>query len=137
MSGMPTLYPLSAGLQDRWSLAPDLPVHHDARSRLIAIATGDGAHVDRNFEDAESFMLYEQDACRTCFIGRQLCPVASGGEASARRARLLADCDLVLCSSVSDSCKQRLLDLGIACNLAFAGAAITDAVSALEKPPER
>jgi hypothetical protein len=135
MSGMPTLYPLSAGLQDRWSLAPDLPVHHDVRSRVIAVATGDGAHVDRNFEEAEAFMLYEQGACRTCFIGRQLCPITVGGEESARRTRLLADCDLVLCSSVSDACKQRLLELGIDCNLAFAGATITDAVSALRRQP--
>jgi predicted Fe-Mo cluster-binding NifX family protein len=89
--------------------------------------------VDQEFENTEAFLLYENDGRRTCFIGRQVCPrLADGGE-SLRRARLLADCDLVLCSNISDICRQKLSELGIYCNLAYAGATVSEAVSALQQ----
>jgi len=135
MNSLATLRTTGPAFADRWSLAPNLPVRHDGRRVVIAVATADGAHVDRNFEDAEAFLLYEKDGCRTCFIGRQPCPLLSGPAGVMDRTRLLADCDLVLCSSVSDSCRQRLLDMGVDCNLAFAGAMITDAVSAYARDP--
>ena len=132
MNSSARLQATNTSFGDRWSLAPNLPVRRDARSMLIAVATGDGARVDCNFEDAEAFLLYEQDGCRTCFIGCQPCPLASGASVT-NRARLLADCDLVLCANVSDICKQSLLELGVDCNLAFAGAIINDAVAALKQ----
>jgi predicted Fe-Mo cluster-binding NifX family protein len=116
-----------------WSLAPHTPVRHAARCMLIAVATADGARVDRNFEDAEAFLIYESDGDRTCFIGRQPCPLTAAAGESARRTELLSDCDLVLCSNISDSCRRTLSELGIGCNLAYAGAMISDAVSALRR----
>jgi len=122
--------PMSANL---WSLAPHQPVHHDARRVLIAVATADGARVDCDFEDAAAFLLYEKHGLHTCFVGRQPCPVASAGSDPLRRSLLLADCDLVLCSTVTDTCKQTLSELGIDCNLAYAGAMAGDAVSAFQR----
>jgi hypothetical protein len=135
MNNLAALAAVGPAFADRWSLAPDLPVRHDDRRVVVAVATADGAHVDRDFEDAEAFLLYEKDGCRTGFIGRQPCPLRSGPGGAMNRARLLADCDLVLCSSVSDSSRRRLLEMGIDCSLAFAGAMITDVVSALRRDP--
>lgn len=117
---------------DRWSLAPHLPVQRNARCLLVAVATADGARVDRAFEAAETFLLFEQDGERTCFIGRQPCPCATAEDAG-RRTRLLADCDMVLCAGISETCRQALAGLGIDCSLGFAGLAVGEAVTALGK----
>jgi len=122
--------PVSA---DLWSLAPHQSVRHDARRVLIAVATADGARVDCDFEEAEAFLLYENHGCQTCFVGRQPCPLASDGGEPMGKVILLADCDLVLCSNVSDSCKQALSEMGIDCNLGYAGAMVSDAVSAFQQ----
>lgn len=123
----------NSGHPDRWSLTPDGPLQHDARRVLIAVATADGVRVDQNFENTEAFLLYENDGCRTCFVGRQVCPRLTDGSESLRRARLLADCDLVLCANISDICVQKLSELGIDCTLAYAGATVSEAVSALRQ----
>jgi predicted Fe-Mo cluster-binding NifX family protein len=117
--------------RDRWSLAPHGPLSRDGRGVLIAVATAGGERVDRDFEDAEAFLLYEKTARRTSYIGRQPCRLSKTGADPMRRTSLLADCDLVLCASISDGCKQTLCALGIDCNLAYAGAAVSDAVSGL------
>lgn len=116
---------------DLWSLATDRPAYHDAGRVLIAVATGDGVRVDCDFENAEEYLLYENYGSRTCFIGRQVCPRVSDMAGSLHRTELLADCDLVVCSSISDTCKQDLAESGVACNLAYAGARISEAVSTL------
>ena len=97
-----------------WSLAPHLPVPRQAHRMLVAVASTDGARVDRDFEHAEAFLLYEKDGEKTCYIGRQPCPLASAGPEPGQRTRLLADCDLVICSNISESCRQALSGLGIA-----------------------
>lgn len=117
---------------DRWSLAPELPVQRNAGRLLVAVATTDGARVDRAFETAEAFLLYEQDSGRICYVGRQPCPLAAADDAG-RRTRLLADCDLVLCAGISERCRLALAGLGIDCSLGFAGLAVSDAVTGLGK----
>lgn len=120
--------PAPAGL---WSVAPSRPVSRNPRTLLVAVATGGGENVDRNFEDAEAFLLYEKNGHHTCYIGRQPCPLATLDGDRMRRTRLLTHCDLVLCANISDTCKQTLSNLGIDCNLAYAGASVGDAVAAL------
>lgn len=124
--------PRMGQLPDRWSLAPHLPVQRHGGRLLVAIATADGAHVDRAFEHAESFLLYERDGERTCYVGCQPCPRAAA-DAAGHRTRLLADCDLVLCAGISDICRQALAGLGIGCNIGFAGATVSAAVTELGK----
>jgi len=114
---------------DLWSLAADRPVPRDGRCILVAVASAAGACIDRNFEDAEAFLLYEKCGRDICFIGRQPCPLA--GNDPLARTRLLADCDVVLCTSIGATCRQTLSSLSIGCSLAYAGAAVSDAVSAL------
>lgn len=114
-----------------WILAPHLPVPHLPHRLLVAIASTDGARVDRDFEDADAFLLYETDAEKTCYIGRQPCPLA--GAAPLQRTRLLADCDLVLCSSISETCRQALHDLGIDCSLDFAGVPVPESMTVLQR----
>lgn len=120
-----------------WSLAPHRPAPRNARRLLIAVATNDGAHVDRDFENTEAFLLYEQAGTRTSYIGRQPCPLSSAEGDLETRTRLLADCDMVLCSNISPACKQTLSDLGIDCALARAGADISAAVSTLRRDPAK
>ena len=119
------------GVADLWSLAGDWPLWRDRERVLIAVASTGGERVDRNFEDAETFLLYEKTACQTSFVGRQHCPLSAGGADPVRRTRLLADCDLVLCANISDSCRQTLSTLGVDCNLIYAGASVADAVAGL------
>jgi len=114
-----------------WILAPHLPVPHQPHRLLVAIASTDGARVDRDFEDAEAFLLYEKDGEQTCYIGRQPCPLAGAGPL--QRTRLLADCDLVLCSNISKTCRQALRELGIACSLAFAGAPVKESMTTVRQ----
>ena len=120
-----------------WTLAPHRPAPRHAQRLLIAVATTDGAHVDRDFENTEAFLLYERAGQRTCYVGRQPCPLTASGTASGadieQRTHLLADCDMVLCSNISPACKQTLSDLGIDCNLAPVGADIDVAVSTLRR----
>ena len=116
---------------DLWSLAPHQPAPRDEHRLLVAVASGGGACIDGSFEDTEAFLLFEKCGRQTCFIGRQPCALTAAGSDPARRARLLADCDLVLCTGISDTCRQNLSTLGIDCDLAYAGSAISDAVSAL------
>lgn len=119
----------SSSPTDLWSLAPHRPALRDTRRLLVAVASGRGACIDDSFEDAETFLLFEKFGCQTCFVGHQPCPLA--GSDLTRRARLLADCDLVLCAGISESCKKNLSDLGIDCDLAYAGSTVNDAVLAL------
>lgn len=116
---------------DQWSLAPHQPAPRDDHRLLVAIASGSGACIDGSFEDTEAFLLFEKCGRQTCFIGRQPCALSAAGSDTALRARLLADCDLVLCADISDTSRQNLSTLGIDCDLAHAGSAINDAVSML------
>lgn len=118
-----------------WSLAPHRPAPRNAQRLLIAVATNDGAHVDRDFENTEAFLLYERAGQRTSYIGRQPCPLSAAGEDIEQRTRLLADCDMVVCSNISPACKQTLSDLGIDCALTCVGADISVTVSTLHRDP--
>lgn len=126
--------PAPRGSSDGWSLAPHrAPARHPERL-LIAVASG-GERVDRDFENADAFLLYERSGARTSYIGCQPCALAGAGGDAGRRSRLLADCDLVLCAGISDACRHTLSRLGVDCNLAYAGARITEAVAALADGP--
>lgn len=115
----------------RWSLAPHRPAPKDSRRLLVAIASSGAGCVDSSFEDAGEFLLYEKSGERTCFVGRQPCPLGFQRGDRSKRARLFADCDLVVCSGISEDCRQTLSAFGVSCELTFAGARIGDAVSAL------
>lgn len=117
-------------VNDLWSLAAPGQLPRTPRTLLVAVATG-GDRVDGDFEHAESFLLYEKDECGTCYIGRQLCPLLGAERDQEKRTRLLADCDLVLCSSISETCRRKLSALGIGCSLDHAGEAIAEAVASL------
>lgn len=114
----------------RWSLAPHRPAPRDVSRLLVAVAAGDDGRVGGSFEEAGEFLLFEKCGRQTCLIGRQSCRLAGAGD-QARRARLLADCDLVVCAGISDTCRQSLSALGVACELALAGVRPDDAVSLL------
>ena len=116
----------SSGPSDLWSLAPHRPAPRDRF--LVAVASGGGG----SFEEAEAFLLYEKHGNETAFIGRQPCPLTVDGNDPARRARLLADCDLVLCAGISETCRRKLTLLGIQCDVDYTSNAISDAVSALQ-----
>jgi len=118
-------------MQDLWSIATGQAVPGSSQSLLVAVATVGGERVDGNFEEAEAFLLYEKGDRNTCYIGRQACPIASTGKDPSSRTRLLAECDLVLCSNISDKCRKTLSTLGVECDLTFTGSAVTDAVAAL------
>lgn len=122
--------PVRTGRPTVWRLDPDGPVSRDLNCMLIAVASGGGENVDRNFEDAESFLLYEKTAHTTRYIGRQACPLPTPAPDAAKRAALLAGCDRVLCAGVSDNARRVLAGFGIRCDLACAGATIADAVCA-------
>jgi predicted Fe-Mo cluster-binding NifX family protein len=111
-----------------WCLDPERPVRHDLGSLLIAVASDGGDSVDRDFEDADSFLLYEKTAHNTHYIGRQPCPLSTPAQGAVERAALLAGCDRVLCTGVSDNARRVLAGFGIQCDLACAGATIADAV---------
>jgi hypothetical protein len=118
---------------DRWSLAPHRAPARMRDCQLIAVATA-GDRVDCGFDEAESFLLFEKVDGRASYVGCQLCPLASPGD-QARRARLFADCDLVLCATISDTGRHVLSHLGIGCSLDFAGVRVSDAVSAVAAVP--
>lgn len=114
-----------------WSLAPHRPAPRDARRLLVAVAASADGLVSGSFEEADEFLLYEKHGDDTCFVGRQSCPFADRNVDQTRRARLFEDCDLVICSGISDICRQALSAFGVECELACTGAAIGDAVCAL------
>lgn len=97
----------------RWSLAPHRPAPRAQDRQLVAVAAR-GRDVG-SFEEAEAFLLYEKCNGETCFVGRQPCPFA--GADPALRARLLADCDLVVCSAIGDDWRRMLSQLGVGCEL--------------------
>jgi hypothetical protein len=119
----------SSSPTDLWSIAPPQPALRDTQRLLVAVASGSGTCVDDSFEDAETFLLFEKFGHKTCFIGHQPCPLA--GSDQTRRTRLLADCDLVLCAGISETCKNNLSAMGIDCDLAYAGSTVNEAVLAL------
>lgn len=117
---------------DLWSVtAWPQPVPRNPRTLLVAVATVGGERVDGNFEEAEAFLLYEKDGPHTCYIGRQPCPLTAAGESPLKRSWLLSECDLVLCSNISDNCRYTLSALGVECDLAYSGANVSEAVAAL------
>jgi predicted Fe-Mo cluster-binding NifX family protein len=119
------------GGTDLWSLTAGWPLPRDKQRMLIAVASSGGERVDGDFEDAEIFLLYEKTARQTAYVGRQSCPLTAAGADPARRTWLLADCDLVLCANITDSCRQTLSSLGVDCKLAYAGVTVADAVAGL------
>ena len=126
------LYALhAAGPEDRWCLASHQAAATEKRRFLVAVASVEGTRVDGTFENAESFLLYEESASNTSFVGRQPCLLSTGKADPMVRTRLIADCDLVLCAGISDACRDTLSTLGIVCEVAYAGAPVSDAMSAL------
>jgi hypothetical protein len=121
----------ASGPGDRWSLASHRFDPRDGRCFLVAVASSGGTRIDGKFEEAESFLLYEKSGCASRFIGRQPCSLSTDHGDPVERTRLLADCDLVVCAGISDSCRERLSELGVGCELAHAGASVDDAVLAL------
>jgi len=101
----------------RWGLAQDTPPRRRRGPRVVAVASSCGERVDRSFEDAGEFYLYETSPSATTFIGRQPCACAQPGAV----ARLLRDCDLVLCAGIGAQCRQLLDGLGVCCRLEYAG----------------
>lgn len=120
----------AADTATRWSLAPHVPAPKDARRLLVAIAATDDGRVGGSFEEAGAFLLFEKHGRDTCFIGRQSCPLVAHNDRT-RRTRLFADCDMVVCADISETCRQSLSALGVACALAVAGARVDEAVSTL------
>lgn len=121
----------AAGSPALWSLAPHRPAPRDAGRLLVAVAASADGRIGGSFEDCSEFLLFEKHNRDTCFVGRQRCPFSESGDDRARRARLFADCDLVICSKIGETCRLALSGFGVGCELACAGAAVDDTVSAL------
>lgn len=118
-------------MQDLWSIATGQAVPWSSRSLVVAVATVGDECVGGDFEEAEAFLLYEKSDRHTGYIGRQPCTLAAAGNDPSVRARLLAECDLVLCANISDNCRKILSILGVECDLTHAGDTVNDAVAAV------
>jgi hypothetical protein len=121
----------SSGPADLWSISRNEPARRDVSHLLVAVASTSGTRVEGNFEDAEAFLLFDKCGQDTCFVGRQPCSLTTAGEDPFERLRLLADCDVVLCTGISETCMNSLSTLGVTCNLADAGMAVSDLVATL------
>ena len=94
----------------------------------MAVASSRGERVDRAFEEAGDFYLYEISPAATTFIGRQACPLSLPDANPAETVRLLRDCDLVLCAAIGAQCRRLLDGLGVLCCLEYAGEQLEQAV---------
>ncbi len=111
---------LRQGRRDRAAVSSDPAGRPDAVV-LVAVATGDGASIDRHFGQAEEFAVYEAGAGWARLVGvrsvSRYCggPSECGDEGAAleRIVGMLSDCAAVLCVQVGDGPQRALAAAGV------------------------